>query len=74
VQAIAAASQPPPDPLAHWEQLERAADKGWALSTNEVAQLIGTRPRGQQFQRGSFTFIRAGKIGRQAAWRVSKAD
>lgn len=60
------------DPLQHYAALERAIASGWLLSTAEVRSLIGTKPTGDRYQRGSFVFIRSGKIGAQAAWRVSK--
>ena len=60
------------DPLQHYAALERAIASSWLLSSAEVRALIGIGPRGDRFQRGSFVFIRAGKIGAQAAWRVAK--
>jgi hypothetical protein len=60
------------DPLQHYAALERAIATGWILSTAEVRSLIGVKPRGDQFQRGSFVFVKSGKIGNQAAWRVAK--
>lgn len=60
------------DPLQHYAALERAIASSWLLSTKEVRLLIGVKPNGDRFQRGSFIFIRAGKIGAQAAWRVAK--
>jgi hypothetical protein len=60
------------DPLQHYAALERAIASGWLLSSTEVRALIGVKPSGDRFQRGSFIFIRSGKIGAQAAWRVVK--
>jgi hypothetical protein len=60
------------DPLQHYAALERVIASGWLLSTAEVRQLISTKPHGDQFQYGSFVFVRAGKIGAQAAWKVLK--
>lgn len=60
------------DPLQHYAALERAIASSWLLSSAEVRALIGIKPRGDRFQRGSFIFIRSGKIGAQAAWRVAK--
>lgn len=60
------------DPLQHYAALERAIASGWLLSTAEVEQLIKAKPHGDRFGRGSFVFIRAGKIGNQASWRVAK--
>lgn len=72
IEAIARHISKTRDPLQHYAALERAIASGWFLSTNEVRSLIGTRPAGDRFQRGSFVFIRSGKIGAQAAWRVVK--
>lgn len=73
VHDIAAALRPQTDPLQHLECLERAAEMGWLLSTKEVRALIGVKPHGSSFERGSFTFSYAGKIGSQTAWRVEKS-
>ena len=72
VEAIARHFQQQRDPLQHYAALERAIANSWLLSTSEVRSLIGTKPRGDRFQHGSFIFVRAGKIGAQAAWKVLK--
>ncbi|WP_445246393.1 hypothetical protein [Microcoleus sp. OTE_8_concoct_300] len=72
IEAIARHIAATRDPLQHYTALERAIASGWLLSTAEVRSLIGTKPHGDRFQHGSFVFIRAGKIGAQAAWRVAK--
>jgi hypothetical protein len=72
VEAIARHFQQQRDPLQHYAALERAIASGWLLSTAEVRSLIGTKPHGDRFQRGSFVFVKSGKIGNQAAWRVAK--
>jgi hypothetical protein len=60
------------DPLQHYAELERAIANSWLLSTAEVRSLISTKPHGERFQHGSFVFIKSGKIGAQAAWKVLK--
>ena len=72
VEAIARHFQQQREPLQHYTALERAIANSWLLSTSEVRALIGVKPSGDQFQRGSFIFVRAGKIGTQAAWKVLK--
>lgn len=72
IERVAAALKPAADPLQHYTALERAIASSWLLSTAEVRSLISTKPHGDRFQRGSFIFIRTGKIGGQAAWRVAK--
>jgi hypothetical protein len=75
VKAIASVVQPT-DPLRYMEVLERAAEKGWLLTTAEVRELIGVKPtaaKGEDsYQRGCWLFTKAGKIGSQTAWRVGK--
>ncbi len=60
------------DPLANHRHLIWAANEQLLLTTKEVQQLIGTKPHGEIFDRGSFRFIRSGKIGNQSAWRVER--
>ena len=74
IERIAAAIRPTADPLAHYEQLEKAIANDWLLTTSEVQRVIGVKPKGERFTRGSFTFVRSGKIGNQSAWRVMKSD
>jgi hypothetical protein len=56
--------------------LEKAEVAQWLLTTEEVEQLIGVKPQCHHdetsYQRGSWLFIKAGKIGSQIAWQVKK--
>ena len=72
IEAIARHIAATRDPLQHYAALERAIASSWLLSTSEVRSLIGVKPAGEKFQRGSFIFIRTGKIGAQSAWRIMK--
>ena len=58
------------DPLLFVKQLMLAAKFKIQLSSSQVKQIIGVKPRGEVFQRGSFKFIKVGKIGRESAWIV----
>jgi hypothetical protein len=58
------------NPLRHHQLLKEAALEGWILSTDEVYKLIGTKPKGEQFIRGSWLFVRSGKVGSQAGLRI----
>jgi hypothetical protein len=49
--------------------LQEAADKQWLLSTQQLQQLIGIRPRGPSFNRFGFVFHRLGR-----EWIVSKRN
>jgi hypothetical protein len=72
VKEIATAIKPAADPLQHYEALERAAANQWILTTTEVKSLIGTTPKGDEYTYGAFAFVRAGRLGRSAGWRVMK--
>jgi hypothetical protein len=74
VERIAAALKPATSPLGHWEQLEKAVAHNWLLTTTDVKRVIGVKPKGNSFTRGSFTFVRSGMIGNQTSWRVVKKE
>jgi hypothetical protein len=63
-------------PLAEYEELEKAVTHQWILSTSKVKELIGVAPRvgkdEMTFVWGSFTFTKAGKLGNQMGWVVTK--
>ncbi len=68
---------PQQDPLWYMDTLEKAASSDWLLSTTEVEQLIGVKPRSKGdsgYQRGKWLFTKAGKIGPQTAWQVRKTN
>ncbi|PAX56144.1 hypothetical protein CK510_10570 [Brunnivagina elsteri CCALA 953] len=56
--------------------LERAQSANWLLTSEEIEQLIGVKPKceaGKEiFQRGCWIFTKVGKMGLQTAWKVSK--
>jgi len=68
----------PPELLQALEELEKAAEKGWLLTTEQVQQLLGVKPKvkgsDRTFTRGSFSFVKSGKIGQSTAWRVVKVS
>lgn len=61
----------PPDPLAPQRRLQELSENGWLCSTSQLEQILGTKPR--EGNRFGFNIRRAGKIGRQAAWKVSRS-
>ncbi len=71
VESIAKAIAPT-NPIAHWEKLQWLVDNEIIVSTAEVQQLVGTKPKGDCWNRGSFTFEKTGKLGTQSGWRVYK--
>ncbi|MEO0644816.1 MAG: hypothetical protein AAFZ17_01470 [Cyanobacteria bacterium J06650_10] len=54
--------------------LQELADKGWWLSTSQLAQVMGLKslPAGENFERYGFRFTRSGKNGLETAWKVEK--
>jgi hypothetical protein len=74
-RAIASQSHPP-NPLWYMKELKQAAEEGWLLSTSEARELLGVKPTttkgSDTYKRGCWLFTKAGKIGSQTAWRVSK--
>lgn len=71
IEAIAKALRPA-DPLGEYEALEKAVSNGWILATGKVKELTGSKPVGEEWEWGGFTFRRAGKLGNQLGWRVEK--
>jgi hypothetical protein len=67
---------PVANPLSNLEALEQAAEKGWLLSTSQLAPLVGlnrkTLSSRRQFDRYGFTIIKAGRNGTESAWKISK--
>ncbi|WP_242017977.1 hypothetical protein [Synechocystis sp. FACHB-383] len=59
-------------PLDKHRELEEAASHNWILSTTEIEELLGVKPKGETFTRGCWIFRRSGKIGNQSAWIVEK--
>ena len=66
----------PPNPLWYMEILEKAEVADWILSTDEIEHLIGVKPHCHQdettYSRGSWAFVKAGKIGSQIGWKIKK--
>ncbi|QLE44833.1 hypothetical protein FD723_18640 [Nostoc sp. C052] len=62
--------------LANYEELEKAAEFEWILPTSKIKELIGISPKttkdSDTFIRGSFAFIKQGKIGNETGWKVAK--
>lgn len=57
------------------EWLEKAVMNNWQLSTSQIRDLIGRKPKTRDdlpFLWRSFYFVQVGKLGRQHAWLVRK--
>jgi hypothetical protein len=61
-------------PLTAFEELEKAQASGWLLPSSIITEIIGVRPRGEEFERGSFKFHKIGKLGRESSWLVTKVE
>jgi biotin operon repressor len=76
-EAIAARSEPV-RPLSNLEELQRAYECGWWLSSSKLALLLErkempTLKKGEEsFIYFGLLFCKAGKNGRETAWRISK--
>ncbi len=64
--------------LSYLRELEEANERGWLLSTSEVASLLGLSPKtvreyGEEFSDAGFVFRRAGiRKGGEIAWAIDK--
>lgn len=74
-EVIEARSVSPADPLASMRAIQEVCDKGWLLSTGQLAPLLGLKTLlGKEFTRYGFTFKRVGKNGAQSAWKITKGQ
>lgn len=60
--------------LKYYAVLDHVIDKGWELTSKEIFELIGYRPKGEIYQYGSYRFRRVGKAGRSIVWSVFKVQ
>ena len=61
------------DPLASLRVIQETSDRGWRLSTNQLAPLLGLKNLpGKTFSRYGFRFTRCGRNGSQSAWLIEK--
>lgn len=76
VKVITEQVTPPPAPISPVENLrdiQEACDRGWYLSSSQLAPLLGLKTlHGQEIKRHGFTFTRVGRDGRSSSWKVSK--
>ena len=70
----------PSSPLFYLRELEEAYEKGWLLSTSEVADLLRLSPKtiasyGNSFEDAGFVFTRCGRRkGGEIAWMIGKPE
>jgi hypothetical protein len=76
IEALISKHSSPSNPLWYMPILAEVETQGWIISSEEVEQLIGTKPHcapGQNsFVRGCWKFVKAGKVGTHSSWRVIK--
>ncbi len=76
LEHILALRSQPANPLWYMDILERAQASNWLLTSEEIEQLIGTKPKCEPdkdtFQPGCWIFTKVGKIGSKTAWKISK--
>lgn len=72
VEAIAKHFSQQRDPLLEYKALIFAAEQNLILPSSKVLELVGIKPHGQQFERGSFRFTRSRKVGGQSGWKIEK--
>lgn len=59
-------------PINHWDELNKAVENNYILTSKEIKELLGTKPFGTEWIRGAFKFVKVGKIGNQSGWKVIK--
>ena len=70
----------PSSPLSYLRDLEEAYEKGWLLSTSELANLLKLSPKtiasyGDSFEEAGFVFTRCGKRKKgEIAWMIGKVE
>ncbi len=76
MEVLISKHSPPSNPLWYMPILAEVETQGWIISSEEVEQLIGTKPHcapgHHSFVRGCWQFVKAGKVGTHSSWRVIK--
>lgn len=61
------------DPLAYIRSLQEACDRGWLLSSSELAPLLKlAKVPGKEIRRYGFVCTRTGRNGAESAWKITK--
>ena len=59
-------------PIANQDDLHRAWERGYVLSTSQVQHLVGARPSGDRYKYGGWRFTKTDRMGKESGWRVEK--
>ena len=60
------------DPLLPNRLLSEAADKGYILTSKQVQEILGIKPKGKTFIRLGFLFTKVGKDGVYSSYKVER--
>jgi hypothetical protein len=61
------------DPLENLRTIAEACDRGWQLSTSQLAPLLGLKVlSGKEIKRYGYTFTCVGRNGVESAWKITK--
>ena len=60
------------DPLLPNRLLTEAADKGYILTSKQIKDILGIKPKGSSFTRLGFSFTKIGKDGIYSSWSVDR--
>jgi hypothetical protein len=74
IEVIGTQNQARSFPLDKYRELEEVVEKNWILPTSAIYQIAHFKPRGTEVTHGCFRFLKTGKIGREAAWKVSRLE
>lgn len=71
-QVIYIEKEPDFDPLLPNRLLSEAAKEKYILTSKQLQDILGIKPRGNTFTRLGFTFTKVGKDGIYSSWKVEK--
>ena len=60
------------DPLMPNRLLTEAADKGYILTSKQIKDILGIKPKGSSFTRLGFSFTKIGKDGIYSSWSIDR--
>ena len=60
------------DPLMPNRLLAEAADRGYILTSKQIKDILGIKPKGSSFTRLGFSFTKIGKDGIYSSWSVER--
>ena len=62
------------DPLMPNRLLAEAADRGYILTSKQIKDILGIKPKGSSFTRLGFSFTKIGKDGAYSSWSVERYE